>query len=163
MTKSTHRSISPAHILSNRLILASIWLLYGHLGRMENTTSGSRPKLYCGTACDQCFRCKARCSGDRPVCQRCQSNQSACTYSISKPLKRSKEGRNRASRSLSTGQPPNLTPSSRPDLVDTTRMPTVLNTRSNPPCSPAPQQLHTEQWNVSGQLETRPFTSLILY
>lgn len=138
------------HIIS-LIVLFLISRLGFRMDRMENTTSGSRPKLYCGTACDQCFRCKARCSGDRPVCQRCQSNQSACTYSISKPLRRSKEGRNRASKSFDTGQPPSLTPSSRADAVDSTRTPAALDTRSNPYGSPAPQQLHTEQWNVSWQ------------
>ena len=40
-----------------------------------------RPKLYAGTACDQCFRTKARCAGEKPQCCRCRKSKTPCTYS----------------------------------------------------------------------------------
>lgn len=49
------------------------------------------------TACDQCYRCKVRCSGTREACDRCLQNGSICTYSLGKPLgKPPKNGRGRA-------------------------------------------------------------------
>jgi hypothetical protein len=49
------------------------------------------------TACDQCYRCKVRCSGTREACDRCLQNGSTCTYSLGKPLgKPPKHGRGRA-------------------------------------------------------------------
>ncbi|RFU32835.1 hypothetical protein B7463_g3486, partial [Scytalidium lignicola] len=49
------------------------------------------------TACDQCYRCKVRCSGARESCDRCHQNGSICTYSLGKPLgKPPKNGRGRA-------------------------------------------------------------------
>jgi len=49
------------------------------------------------TACDQCYRCKVRCSGSRETCDRCLQNGSICTYSLGKPLgKPPKNGRGRA-------------------------------------------------------------------
>lgn len=49
------------------------------------------------TACDQCYRCKVRCSGTQESCDRCLQNSSICTYSLGKPLgKPPKNGRGRA-------------------------------------------------------------------
>ncbi|KAF2404532.1 hypothetical protein EJ06DRAFT_526610 [Trichodelitschia bisporula] len=50
------------------------------------------------TACDQCYRCKVRCSGERPTCERCQRNNSACTYSTGKPLGKPKGSKNKVKR-----------------------------------------------------------------
>ncbi|CZT03575.1 uncharacterized protein RAG0_10296 [Rhynchosporium agropyri] len=49
------------------------------------------------TACDQCYRCKVRCSGQRDACDRCVRNKNTCTYSLGRPLgKPPKNGRGRA-------------------------------------------------------------------
>lgn len=37
-------------------------------------------------ACDQCYRCKLRCSRTQPACHRCQGIGSACTWSMGKWL-----------------------------------------------------------------------------
>lgn len=58
------------------------------------------------TACDQCHRCKVRCSGGRPSCERCQSYGSTCTYSLGKPLgKPPKNGRRKPLPSQPQSQP----------------------------------------------------------
>jgi len=48
-------------------------------------------------ACDQCYRCKVRCSGaGQNDCERCLQSSSICTYSLGKPVgKPSKHGRGR--------------------------------------------------------------------
>lgn len=47
----------------------------------EGSGSGKRSRLYSGTACDQCFRRKVRCTGQNPTCTRCARNGVPCTYS----------------------------------------------------------------------------------
>lgn len=32
--------------------------------------------------CDQCYRCKVKCSKEQPSCRRCQQAGRACTYSL---------------------------------------------------------------------------------
>ena len=49
----------------------------------------AKPRLYCSTACDQCFRLKTRCMGERPICGRCQKTEATCTYSTGR-VKRAK-------------------------------------------------------------------------
>ena len=48
-------------------------------------------------ACDQCYRCKVRCSGaGQNDCERCLQNSSICTYSLGRPVRKpSKNGRGR--------------------------------------------------------------------
>ena len=77
--------------------------------------SACRPKLYSGTACDQCFRRKVRCAGDRPTCSRCRRNNSSCTYSTGKAASKPKRNPNPASRSPEPVQssPPSPTSSCR--------------------------------------------------
>ena len=61
--------------------------------------SARRPKLYSGTACDQCFRRKVRCAADRPTCSRCRRNNGSCTYSTGKSARKPKRNSNSISRS----------------------------------------------------------------
>jgi len=51
-------------------------------------------------ACDQCYRCKVRCSGaGQNDCERCLQNSNICTYSLGRPVgKPSKNGRGREPR-----------------------------------------------------------------
>ena len=56
-------------------------------------------------ACDQCFRCKVGCTGDRPVCSRCERNGNSCTYSTGKKTRRTKSSRTVRSTSPSPTRP----------------------------------------------------------
>jgi hypothetical protein len=47
------------------------------------------------SACDQCHRCKLRCSGEKPNCQRCRDNGSACTYSAGSLLGKQRRNKTR--------------------------------------------------------------------
>ena len=47
-------------------------------------------------ACDQCHRCKVACNGGRPACDRCEKNDSTCTYSTGKPVGKPKGSKNRS-------------------------------------------------------------------
>jgi hypothetical protein len=50
------------------------------------------------TACDQCHRCKLKCSRNKPQCQRCESMASPCTYSTGRPLGKPRGSTNRRNR-----------------------------------------------------------------
>ena len=56
-------------------------------GASQRSSQTQRPRLYSGTACDQCFRTKVRCSSERPACAQCVRNNGFCTYSTSKAMK----------------------------------------------------------------------------
>ncbi|KIW09341.1 hypothetical protein, variant 1 [Verruconis gallopava] len=58
------------------------------------------------TACDQCYRCKVKCSGEKPMCDRCAANKSACTYSTGKPLGKPKGSKNKVQRRKTSTQAP---------------------------------------------------------
>ena len=49
------------------------------------------------TACDQCHRCKLRCTRELPHCQRCHKIGSACTFSTGKPIGKPRGSKNRNS------------------------------------------------------------------
>ncbi|RDW63622.1 hypothetical protein BP6252_11167 [Coleophoma cylindrospora] len=56
-----------------------------------------------GSACDQCYRRKERCSGSIP-CDRCNSSNSTCTYSLGRPLGKPKGRRNNTKLRMQTTQ-----------------------------------------------------------
>lgn len=51
------------------------------LGHPRPSTASNEPKVYTSTACDQCFRCKLKCTHGPPRCGRCREKNVACTYS----------------------------------------------------------------------------------
>jgi len=62
--------------------------------RPSGDTQRARGSTVSATACDQCYRCKVRCSGPRDNCDRCLQSGNICTYSLGKPLgKPPKNGR----------------------------------------------------------------------
>ncbi|TID16020.1 Copper amine oxidase 1 [Venturia nashicola] len=73
------------------------------------------------SACDQCYRCKVKCTGERPACERCQSSNSACTYSTGKPLGKPKGSKNKVQRTKMTldaeRQGPVVAPAVAPQLT----------------------------------------------
>lgn len=66
-------------------------------------TSASR-RTGAVTACDQCYRCKVRCSGTQDKCDRCVQNSSICTYSLGRPLGKPPKSGTRA-KALSSTRP----------------------------------------------------------
>jgi hypothetical protein len=50
---------------------------------------------------EQCYRCKVKCNGVKPSCERCEGSKSACTYSTGKPLGKPKGSKNKVQRSKS--------------------------------------------------------------
>ena len=70
-----------------------------------------KPKLYRGTACDQCFRLKTRCKGERPICGHCQKTETTCTFSTDR-VKRTKTAQKRSpTNEQSAGDSPDSTSS----------------------------------------------------
>jgi hypothetical protein len=71
-------------------ILALLLLLVAPLlslnASMDPHNEWSMSKELAAQACDQCYRCKLRCSRTQPACHRCQGNGSACTWSMGKWL-----------------------------------------------------------------------------
>lgn len=46
-------------------------------------------------ACDQCYRCKVKCTMEQSGCARCRMTKSVCTYSLGKWMGRPKKSRTR--------------------------------------------------------------------
>ena len=49
-------------------------------------------------ACDQCHRCKLRCTRELPCCERCSHLGSPCTFSTGKPIGKPRGRKNKNSR-----------------------------------------------------------------
>ncbi|KAJ2906251.1 hypothetical protein MKZ38_002330 [Zalerion maritima] len=64
-----------------------------HTQPLDQKTNGG-PTL-AKIACDQCHRCKLRCTRELPQCERCRKTDSPCTFSTGKPLGKPKGSKNK--------------------------------------------------------------------
>ncbi|KXT09249.1 hypothetical protein AC579_6771 [Pseudocercospora musae] len=103
----------------------------------RESTRGTMP-----SACDQCYRCKVRCNGARPACDRCSKAGGSCTYSFGKLGRRTKKQHSRSkshpqsqrqiSASISTIEQPGRPKKSTPTPVTHSDLPTQSQTSSAP-------------------------------
>ncbi|WQF81101.1 Putative zn(2)Cys(6) fungal-type DNA-binding domain-containing protein [Colletotrichum destructivum] len=63
-------------------------------------------------ACDQCYRCKLKCTREKPSCQRCMSSGRSCSYSLGLWKGRPKGTSKRTQTSQSNRRSPTPSPSS---------------------------------------------------
>jgi hypothetical protein len=57
----------------------------------KRSNLSKRPSQYASRSCDQCYRCKLRCTGEHPTCSRCKQAKKTCTYSTGKAKRKEKE------------------------------------------------------------------------
>jgi Fungal Zn(2)-Cys(6) binuclear cluster domain len=65
------------------------------LSRLSNPPANAK---LARVACDQCHRCKLRCTRELPRCERCSYMGSPCTFSTGKPIGKPRGRKNKNSR-----------------------------------------------------------------
>ncbi|KXT01374.1 hypothetical protein AC578_6633 [Pseudocercospora eumusae] len=110
----------------------------------RESTRGTMP-----SACDQCYRCKVRCNGARPACDRCSKAGGSCTYSFGKQGRRTKK---QHSRSKSHPRSEEQTPASIRTIEQPGRLKTSMPTpivhsdipsHSHPSSAPSSELINT--------------------